>query len=231
MIQIDKTISSVEVAEMVGREHKSVLRDIRTIITQLGEHKSVQAYFIEDSYIDLQDKPRPCFNLTKLGCELYGTRMTGEKGTLFAASYIDKFNEMETHLKATDNLNTPEDIMIATLQNIKNVKAEVKTVQADIVELKQEIDLTRKQKSQLSKLVRMNVMKAVGGKKSQAYESLYKKAIADHWRTIKNYFEVSSYEEIPKLRFDEALELAECWQPSAELAMEIKRANQLLMLA
>lgn len=231
MIQIEKTISSLDVSHMVGREHRAVLRDIRTIIVQLGEHKSVQAYFIEDSYIDLQDKPRPCFNLTKLGCELYGTRMTGEKGTLFAASYIDKFNEMEIHLKTTDNLNTPEDIMIATLQNIKNVKAEVKTVQADIFELKQEIDLTRKQKSELSKLVRSNVMKAVGGKKSHAYESLYRVAISEHWRTIKNYFEVSSYEEIPKLRFDEALELAECWQPSAELALEIKRANQVLMLA
>lgn len=231
MIQIEKTISSLDVSHMVGREHRTVLRDIRTIIVQLGEHKSVQAYFIEDSYIDLQDKPRPCFNSTKLGCELYGTRMTGEKGTLFAASYIDKFNEMENHLKTTDNLNTPEDIMIATLQNIKNVKAEVKTVQADIFELKQEIDLTRKQKAELSKLVRMNVMKAVGGKKSQAYESLYRVAIAEHWRTIKNYFEVSSYEEIPKLRFNEALELAECWQPSTELALEIKRANRVLMLA
>ena len=231
MIQIEKTISSLDVSHMVGRAHRAVLRDIRTIIVQLGEHKSVQAYFIEDSYIDLQDKSRPCFNLTKLGCELYGTRMTGEKGTLFAASYIDKFNEMETHLKATDNLNTPEDIMIATLQNIKNVKAEVKTVQADIFELKQEIDLTRKQKSELRKLVLANVMKAVGGKKSHAYESLYRVAIAEHWRTIKNYFEVSSYEEIPKLRFDEAIELAECWQPSAELALEIKRANQVLMLA
>ena len=231
MIQIEKTISSLDVSHMVGREHRAVLRDIRTIIVQLGKHKSVQAYFIEDSYIDLQDKSRPCFNLTKLGCELYGTRMTGEKGTLFAASYIDKFNEMETHLKATDNLNTPEDIMIATLQNIKNVKAEVKTVQADIFELKQEIDLTRKQKSELRKLVLANVMKAVGGKKTHAYESLYRVAIAEHWRTIKNYFEASSYEEIPKLRFDEAIELAECWQPSAELALEIKRANQVLMLA
>lgn len=231
MIQIDKTISSVDVAQMVRREHKSVLRDIRTIIVQLGEHKDVRTYFIESYYIDIQDKERPCFQLTKLGCELYGTRMIGEKGTQFAASYIDRFNEMENHLSGVSSLESPEDIMIATLQNIKNVKAEVKTVQADIVELKQEIDLTRKQKAQLGKLVRMNAMEAVGGKKSHAYESLYRVAIAEHWRTIKNYFEVSSYEEIPKLRFDEALELAECWQPSAELAMEIKRANQVLMLA
>lgn len=151
MIQIDKTISSLDFSHMVGREHRLVLRDIRTIIVQLGEHKSVQAYFIEVTYIDLQDKKRPCFNLTKLGCELYEPRMTGEKGTQFAASYIDKFNEMENHIITTENLKTPEDIMIATLQNIKNVKAEVKTVQADIVELKQEINLTRAQKARFCK--------------------------------------------------------------------------------
>ena len=111
MIQIDKTISSLDVSHMVGREHRSVLRDIRIIIVQLGEHKSVQAYFIEDTYIDLQYKERPCFNLTKLGCELYGTRMTGEKGTQFAASYIDKFNEMENHLSGDNQPQTQEDIM------------------------------------------------------------------------------------------------------------------------
>lgn len=37
--------------------------------------------------------------LTKKGCELYATRMTGEKGTKFALAYIERFNEMENELK------------------------------------------------------------------------------------------------------------------------------------
>ena len=32
-----KTISSVEVAEMVGKEHSKLLRDIRTYVEQLGQ--------------------------------------------------------------------------------------------------------------------------------------------------------------------------------------------------
>lgn len=99
MNQLPNTISSLEVSEMVGREHRNVLQDIRKIIEQLGELKNQQSYFIESTYKNTQNKELPCFKLTKKGCELYGTRMTGEKGTHFAVAYIERFNEMEERIK------------------------------------------------------------------------------------------------------------------------------------
>lgn len=36
-INTDKTITSMEVAEMVGKEHSKLLRDIRTYTEQLNE--------------------------------------------------------------------------------------------------------------------------------------------------------------------------------------------------
>ena len=36
---IKNSITSMEVAEMVGKEHSKLLRDIRTYITQLGKAK------------------------------------------------------------------------------------------------------------------------------------------------------------------------------------------------
>ncbi|TQR28361.1 permease [Lysinibacillus sphaericus] len=98
MKQLEQTLTSLEVAEMVGRQHKNVMQDIRTIIEHLGGLKNQPAYFIENEYLDSQGKTRPCFKLTKKGCELYGTRMTGAKGTQFAALYIERFNEMEQKL-------------------------------------------------------------------------------------------------------------------------------------
>lgn len=117
-----------------------------------------------------------------------------------------------------------EDIMIATLETQKEIKKRLANVTNDVEGLKKEIDLSRLQKAKLSKLVKKNVMAAIGGKKSNAYQ-LYRVAISEHWREIKNYFEVASYEEIPKLRFEEALEIADMWNPSMELAIEIKRLN------
>lgn len=118
-----------------------------------------------------------------------------------------------------------EDIMIATLETQKQLKQEVANVKVDVAELKKEIDLSRYQKAKLSGSVRKNVMDAVGGKKSNAYKELYRTAISEHWREIKNHFGVSSYEEIPKLKFEEAMEVASMWRPSASLAYDIKKLN------
>lgn len=228
-MELERTITSVDVAEMVGREHRSVLRDIRKIISHIktSENKNVRTYFIESSYPDLQDKDRPCYLLTKKGCELYSNRMTGERGTHFSMAYIDRFDQMEHYIK-----NEPSQLSSTKVQLKALLEHEEKLerLEGDVSELKNEIDLTRIQKKRLSDIVRRNAMEAVGGKKSEAYKPYYKIAIAENWRSIKNYFEVASYEEIPRLKFDEAVELAKNWSPSAELKMNIKKCLQQLAL-
>lgn len=136
-------------------------------------------------------------------------------------------HEVVPAIRKTGSYQTPmsqEDIMIATLETQKEIKKRLNNVTNDVESLKKEIDLSRLQKAKLSQLVKKNVMAAIGGKKSNAYQ-LYRVAVSEHWREIKNYFEVASYEEIPKLRFDEAMEIADMWNPSMELAVEIKRLN------
>lgn len=136
-------------------------------------------------------------------------------------------HEVVPAIRKTGSYQTPmsqEDIMIATLETQKEIKKRLNNVTNDVESLKKEIDLSRLQKAKLSQLVKKNIMAAIGGKKSNAYQ-LYRVAVSEHWREIKNYFEVASYEEIPKLRFDEAMEIADMWNPSMELAVEIKRLN------
>lgn len=89
MQTIEKTLTSNEVAVMVDRRHDQVLRDIAKIIEHLTDHKSVASdLFIESTYEDSTGRSLPNYLLTKKGCELYATRMTGAKGTQFALGYI-----------------------------------------------------------------------------------------------------------------------------------------------
>lgn len=54
MKQIEQTISSIEVAEMVGKEHKELLRDIRRYVSQLAESKiALGDFFTESTYKDV----------------------------------------------------------------------------------------------------------------------------------------------------------------------------------
>lgn len=96
----EKTISSFEVADMVEKEHKNLMRDVRNYVSELNhlKIKSVD-FFLESTYKDGKGKTRPCYVITKKGCEFIAHKLTGIKGTKFTALYINRFHEMEEQLK------------------------------------------------------------------------------------------------------------------------------------
>ncbi|HBE9658195.1 TPA: phage antirepressor KilAC domain-containing protein [Clostridioides difficile] len=94
-------VESREVAELIEKKHDNLLRDIRgykKILEDSSNLKS-QDFFIESTYINTQNKIQPCYLLTKKGCDMVANKMTGEKGIIFTAIYVTKFEEMEQELK------------------------------------------------------------------------------------------------------------------------------------
>ena len=77
MNHIEQMLTSIEVAEMVGKGHKELLRDIRRYSEQLAESKiALGDFFTESTYIDANNQKRPCYNITKKGCEFIAHKMT-----------------------------------------------------------------------------------------------------------------------------------------------------------
>ena len=93
---IKNSITSMEVAEMVGKKHSDLLKDIRRYVNQLAEGKIPSGdFFKESTYLDANHQKRMCFQVTKKGCEFIAHKLTGQKGTEFTARYINRFHEME----------------------------------------------------------------------------------------------------------------------------------------
>lgn len=92
-------INSRQVADMVDKDHAHLMRDIRGYVETLRKSTNPNLdslnFFIESTYEDAKGEIRPCYLLTKQGCEMVANKMTGEKGILFTAAYVSKFNEME----------------------------------------------------------------------------------------------------------------------------------------
>ena len=110
--QIEQTLTSLEVAEMIGKEHKNLLADIRGYIKELGELKiqltnSIEIeptdFFQESTYRTGQNKILPCFQVTRKGCEFVAHKLTGIKGTEFTAKYINRFHDMEEMIKEKES--------------------------------------------------------------------------------------------------------------------------------
>lgn len=97
------TISSLEVAEMMGVSHKNLLQKIEGsgknigILTVLSNGLEIQPadYFVKNSYVDEKGESRKCYEITRKGCDMLAHKMTGEKGIIFTARYIEKFYELE----------------------------------------------------------------------------------------------------------------------------------------
>ena len=133
MQTIERTITSNEVAEMLGKEHGKLIRDIRTYIGYLAEAKIGSGdFFIESTYSDSNKQERPNYLLTKQGCEMVSNKTTGAKGVQFTAKYVSRFNKMENHIKQqsdTSNLSPELQMFNGIFQSL--VKQEQATKQLE----------------------------------------------------------------------------------------------------
>ena len=98
-------LDSREVAKMLGKEHRHLLRDIAKNVDYLTETKiGLSEFFQETQYKDSTGKKNKRYDITKKGCEFLAHKLTGKKGAIFTATYINKFHEMEQTLKEQKKL-------------------------------------------------------------------------------------------------------------------------------
>ena len=83
-----ETMTSLEIAEVTGKRHDSVLRDIRNIISQGVESHN----FVETSYTDKANRQQKCYMLTKKGCLI----LASGYDALLREKIINRWEELET---------------------------------------------------------------------------------------------------------------------------------------
>lgn len=131
-------IDSREVAEMTEKTHAHLMRDIKNYIETIDKSENPkldsQKFFIKSSYQGLRRKEN-CYLCTKQGCELIAHKMTGEKGILFTAKYVERFNQMESTLKSKTSLELPTSYIEAIKEQqsqINNLVSMVTNVCLDV---------------------------------------------------------------------------------------------------
>ena len=91
--------TSRNIAEVFEKEHRNVIRDIRTLLETNPDKDFGQLNFEQSSYRNEQNKEQPEYLLTRDGTMLLIMGYTGEKALALKTAYIKRFNEMEKQLK------------------------------------------------------------------------------------------------------------------------------------
>lgn len=149
-------IDSRKVAEMVGKRHDHLVRDIDRYVEVINHSPKLgndsqnaklrfDDFFIEQTYMAGTGKNYRRYDVTKQGCEMIANKLTGEKGILFTTKYVNLFNRMEQTLRKPDSYMIEDPIERAKRwieeQQEKKVLVETCTKQEQVInELKPKAD-------------------------------------------------------------------------------------------
>lgn len=232
-----KTITSVEVAEMVGKSHNKLLRDIRGYIDQLGQSKVGHSdFFTESAYHSDQNKDLPCYRVTMKGCEFIAHKMIGVKGTEFTAKYINKFHDMEETINTglIQNLSPELQAIFIHDKKIQAVVEHMTKTDDRMDKLEFDIPLYGCEAKELSDHVKRKGVQVLGGKSSNAYKDtkIRGKVFWDIYDQIKREFDLNdetgrkqTYLALKRKYLAEAHECIDAYQPPIVLQEKIQDAN------
>lgn len=111
LISTKERMSSLEIAELTGKEHKNVIRDIRNLLCQ----GVAELNFEPGIYKDANQQNRPCFYLTKKGCLI----LASGYDAVLREKIIDRWEQLEVE-KQNGGFKIPqtysEALMLAAKQ-------------------------------------------------------------------------------------------------------------------
>lgn len=227
-----KTITSIEVADMVGKPRNDLMKDIRRYTSQFNEGNiSHVEFFTENTYLDKKGQERPCYMVTKKGCEFIAHKLTGVKGTEFTAKYINRFHEMED---AIQKPRTALEQIALLAQGTVELEQKVETVEQKVYSIENDMPLFGAESDELSAHVKRKGVEMLGGKKSEAYKdnTLRHKVYSDIYSQLKREFGIydeegkaKSYKALKRKDLADAHEFVDCYTLPAYLAEQINDCN------
>ena len=227
-----QTIASRLVAEALEMQHKNLLQKIRGYEDILeGSKFSSRQFFIPSSYLSEQNKELSCYMLTKKGCEMVANKMTGEKGVIFTAMYVDAFNamEQEPRLPTTDPMKALELMFQATKQTSESVNK----VETRVTNLEENAFLTPSEYNLVSTRINervRHIIQAYHLRPNRQQRSELYKAIN---REIKVITGIKARCQLRQKDLDNVLDFINTWEPSKatlvvveQLALNFEEGNE-----
>lgn len=208
---------SRDVAEMIDKNHAHLTRDIQNYISVILQNPKLDYadFFIESSYYANNNNRYKHYLLTKKGCDMVANKMTGEKGILFTAMYVEQFHKMENHIKSKEyELPTnPMEVLELMFKVQKEDREAIKEIKSDMRNIREIVSLESKDWRNDTNKVLNRIAQTLGGGmyhkevRSEAYQLLETKGrckldqrvINRRRKAVANGMSKSSVQKISKL--------------------------------
>lgn len=217
--------SSRQIAESFGKEHKNVIQSIENLA---AENSAAKSMFHETTF-ENRGKQYPMymmnrdgFTLLAMGFTLLAMGFTGKAALEWKLKYIAAFNAMEKKLATPQMPKLSKELQALFLLDDRTQRQEQR-----ITALENNMVVDYDQQLSLKNAVNHVVVEALGGKNAPAYSDSHVRGMVycEINKGIQMWFRVSSRNNIPRKRFDEAVEYIQRWKPSTNTVMLIQQTN------
>lgn len=207
----------------IDNEPWFVGKDVAEALGYSDTNKAV-AMHVENEDKKLNDKSSPSFgqrgatliNESGLYALIFGSKLESAKRFKHWVT-----SEVLPSIRKTGSYDHFSPEMKAILMHDK------KLVKMDerVTDLENNMTIDYGQQQVLGDAVNHSVLDVLGGKESEAYKKIGKKVFAECNRDLKHFFHVNARNNVPKKRFDEAVEYAQSWRPCTNTLLLIKEYN------
>lgn len=211
--------SSRQIADNFEKRHDHVMRDIDAIkkdVPNFGE------MFFETETPDSYGRPQRTYLMNRDGFSLLVMGFTGKAALEWKLKYIQAFNEMEKKLATPQMPKLSKELQALFLLDDRTQRQEQR-----ITALENTMTVDYNQQRVLRKSISRAVISALGDEKAPAYidNHVRSKVYSECNHDVQDWFRVNSVGNIPRKRFDEAVEYIQRWKPSTNTVMLIQQTN------
>lgn len=198
---------SLTVANVFGKEHARVMRDIR----ELGCSEEFRVgNFAESTYVNSQNKEMPKYSMSKKGFVLLAMGYTGKEAMKFKEAYIEEFERMESKLNSPKVLSEREQLL-ASMKITLETSEKVDQIENKIISLEhkveEQITLDHGEQRRLQRAVNQRVCQI------EQDNQVRRKLFSELYREIKDRFAVTSYKDVKRKDLQSAIRYVENWIP------------------
>ncbi|ALE02889.1 Anti-repressor protein [Bartonella ancashensis] len=109
-----QTMSSREIADLCGKRHDHVRRDIKQMLEELYPKRDILKF--EDIYLDARSRPQHCHHLPKRECLV----LVSGYSTALRAKIIDRWQALEAQVEAPCVDYSSPEAVLGVLTYLKN---------------------------------------------------------------------------------------------------------------
>jgi hypothetical protein len=147
-----------------------------------------------------------------------------EKGAFLHAKSLNTDTAWEVYDRLVDSYFNKKKPM-SPIEMMRIQLGMIDDHEGRITDLEQNMTIDYGQQMSLGDIVNRVVIDALGGKDSNAYHEIGRKVFAECNRDLKHYFNVNARNNVPKKKFDEAVDYVKNWQPCTNTRMMIQDCN------